>query len=185
LSASLTDVVSIFGFKFSLAFPLIIAWWIAWGDLKTRRIPNYLTFGAALAGLGFQLGYHGWSGMVGGLLGLALGFGLLIVPYILGGMGAGDVKALAALGAWLGPNQTLHLFLYLAIAGGVMALGMLLWRSLLWARIRGSVTLLTDRILCRHLPQLQPEAKAPEKLDGIPYGVAMALGMVALVILGD
>jgi prepilin peptidase CpaA len=170
------------GFMF---LPLAVSLWLAWGDLKTRRIPNYLTFGLALAGFGFQLGWSGLPGLGNAFLGLATGFGLLIIPYILGGMGAGDVKALAALGAWLGPYKTVELFIYMAVAGGLMALGILLWRGRLWAGIRGSVTLLINGILCRHLPQLQPEAKAPEKLDGIPYGVAMALGMVALVILGD
>jgi len=41
--------------------PLILACWMAWGDIRTRRIPNYLTLGAALAGLGFQFGTHGWA----------------------------------------------------------------------------------------------------------------------------
>jgi prepilin peptidase CpaA len=103
-----------------------------------------------------------------------LGFGFLILPYILGGMGAGDVKALAALGAWLGPFGTLYLFCYMAIAGGVMSLGVLIWKGLLWQKLLNMV-LSRDKV-----STLLPAQKTP----GIPYGVAMALGMLALMMTG-
>ena len=99
--------------------PFLIALWISYEDLRTRKIPNYLTFGAALAGLAYNLAVSGWGGLGDGLLGLLLGLAFLILPYLMGGMGAGDVKALAALGAWLGPAGTLYLFCYMAIAGGL------------------------------------------------------------------
>ncbi len=157
-----------------LIFPLAIALWISWNDLRTRKIPNYLTLGAALAGLLFNLAVSGLSGLTSALLGLLLGFGFLILPYILGGMGAGDVKALAALGAWLGPLGTLCLFCYMAIAGGLMSLGVLIWRGLLWQNF-------LNLILCQDKGSaLLPARKTP----GIPYGVAMALGMLALVMIG-
>jgi Flp pilus assembly protein protease CpaA len=57
-----------------LLLPLAIAMWIAWGDLRTYRIPNYLTLGTALAGLVFQIAFHGFSGVGSGFLGLILGF---------------------------------------------------------------------------------------------------------------
>ncbi len=117
-------------------FPLAIALWIAWGDLRTYRIPNYLTLGTALAGLAFQAWCHGLNGLGSGFMGLGLGFFLLFPVYLLGGMGAGDVKALAALGTWLGPALTLTLFFYMALAGGLMAIGVLLYKGLLWAKMR-------------------------------------------------
>jgi len=163
-----------------LVIPLILTLWIAWGDLRTRRIPNYLTLGTAVLGLGYNLIFHGWPGLLSGLLGLAAGFGFLILPYILGGMGAGDVKALAALGAWLGPRDTLFLFCYMGMAGGLMALGVLLWRGLLWQKIRAGWVILVNLILAR--PEGFEKPSFPrEETPGIPYGIAIAAGLVMLL----
>ena len=162
-----------------LLLPLAIALWIAWGDLRTYRIPNYLTLGATLAGLLYQAAFHGFSGVGSGLLGLALGFFLMFPFYLLGGMGAGDVKALAALGVWLGPGLTLMLFFYMAIAGGFMALGVLIYKGILWAKIRQGWSYLVSWILFRPVG-LSPGAAPEAEVKGLPYGVAIALGMVAL-----
>lgn len=162
-----------------LLLPLAIALWIAWGDLKTYRIPNYLTIGAALAGLVYQAAFHGLSGAGGSIMGLALGFFLLFPVYLLGGMGAGDVKALAALGTWLGPGLTLILFCYMAVAGGLMALGVLIYKGILWAKLRLYWSYLVSWILFRPTG-LKPGPAPKADVPGIPYGVAIALGMVAV-----
>lgn len=167
------------GAQGELVFPLLLALWMAWGDVKSRRIPNYLTFGGALAGLGFRWGYHGYFGLVDGVLGLALGLALLLLPYLKGGMGAGDVKALAALGAWLGPRPTLYLVFYMGLAGGVLVLGSLWWQGLLGAKIRRAWAALVNWVLC------QPYGPGPApsragKTETVPYGVALALGMALL-----
>src|SRR6476660_6881099 len=79
-------------------------------DIRQRRIPNYLTVPAALAGLLFHsFAPTGW-GILTSLGGFAVGFGLLLLPWILGGGGMGDVKLLAALGTWLGPLMILPAF---------------------------------------------------------------------------
>ena len=162
-----------------LLLPLAIAIWIAWGDLRTYRIPNYLTLGTALAGLVFQAVFHGFVGVGSGLLGLALGFFLMFPFYLLGGMGAGDVKALAALGTWLGPALSLMLFVYMAIAGGLMALGVLIYKGLLWAKLRLYWSYLVSWVLFRPTG-VRPGPPPPAEVQGIPYGVAIALGMAAL-----
>jgi len=158
---------------------------MAWEDLKARRLPNYLTLGTALAGLAVQFAAYGWPGLAAGLQGLGLGFGLLILPYALGGMGAGDVKALAALGAWLGPAQTLGLFVYMALAGGLMALGVLLWQGLLWASLKRLGVQLGGWLsaLRYGVAPVAAAAPAPGEMT-LPYGVAMALGMATLVLRG-
>lgn len=91
-------------------------------DLRTRRIPNVLTFGAAAGGLLFHLATNGIAGGIESAAGWAVGAAVLFVPFALGGMGAGDVKLLGALGAWLGPSDALWLALYTGVAGGVMAI---------------------------------------------------------------
>jgi len=91
-------------------------------DLRTRRVPNWLTFGSAAAALVFHMVSGGTSGVAHSALGWAAGTALLIVPYALGGLGAGDVKLVAALGAWLGPGDTFWLAMYTGVAGAVMAI---------------------------------------------------------------
>ena len=162
-----------------LILPLLLSLGMAGCDLKTRRIPNYLTLGGALGGLGFQLGYHGLPGLLDGLAGLGLGFILLLGPYLLGGMGAGDVKASAALGAWLGLWRAFSLFVYMGLAGGLIILVVLLWQRRLLAGIREMGNFLLNWVLCRHFDS-KPPPSAPRQRTTIPYGAAMALGMAVL-----
>jgi len=175
---SLTYLGPWLGRNAPLLLPLLLACWMAWRDIKTQRIPNYLTLGTAVAGLGFQLGCHGWGGLWSGFLGLALGFGLLIIPYLLKGMGAGDVKALAALGAWLGPRQTFFLFLYMGICGGLLVLFVLGWRGVLWSQMQQGWLFLRN-LWRRHQPDPKTSAHRLPK-QKIPYAVALALGMAVL-----
>lgn len=89
-------------------------------DLRTRRIPNVLTFGAA----GLALGFHAFAGGLASFgtsfAGWVVGLALLVPLFWLGGMGGGDVKLLAALGAWMGPRDVVWVALCSAIAGGAL-----------------------------------------------------------------
>jgi prepilin peptidase CpaA len=183
VAGSVIEAVGWMSSRGHLLIPLALTWWIAWGDLRTRRIPNYLTLGTAVAGLAFNVMSHGISGLADGILGMLLGCALLILPYLWGGMGAGDVKALAALGAWLGPKLTVFLFCYMGIAGGVIALGYLVWQGSLWQKIKQGWTFLLNLVLCQ--PDGVPRSSSPSQLtEGIPYGVAIAVGMMVLVGMG-
>ena len=90
-------------------------------DLRTRRIPNVLTMSAAAAALAFHLANGGLSAAGWSLAGLFLGALLFFPMFALRGMGAGDVKLLAAIGAWVGPGQVAIVALATSIAGGVIA----------------------------------------------------------------
>jgi prepilin peptidase CpaA len=183
VAGSWAEAVGWMSSRGNLLIPMGLTLWIAWGDVKTRRIPNYLTLGTAVAGLAFNCMTQGLPGLAYGILGMLLGFGFLILPYLWGGMGAGDVKALAALGAWLGPKLTVFLFCYMGIAGGVIALGYLVWTGSLWEKAKQGWTFLLNLILCR--PDGAPSPPAPSQLTtGIPYGVAIAVGMTVLVGVG-
>jgi prepilin peptidase CpaA len=91
-------------------------------DLRCRRIPNALTFSGALLGFLYSLVAHGGAGALGSVEGWALGLALWLPFYALGGMGAGDVKLLACVGAWVGPAGVIGVAIYASIAGGVLAL---------------------------------------------------------------
>jgi prepilin peptidase CpaA len=160
--------------------PLVLACWMAWGDARSRRIPNYLTLLAALSGLGFQFGAHGWAGLGQGLLGLCVGFALMIGFYLKGGMGAGDIKALAALGAWLGPLATLYLFMYMGLSGIPLIIFFLWRRGALKAKALEWWTLVVNRVLLRSQPAAPSPAPPPDRSVGLPYAVAMAMGMTLL-----
>ena len=90
-------------------------------DLRTRRIPNVLTLSAAAGALLFHLATGGWAAASWSLAGLALGALLFFPIFALRGMGAGDVKLLAAVGAWIGPGQVAFAALATSIAGGIIA----------------------------------------------------------------
>lgn len=91
-------------------------------DVRTRRIPNALTFSAALVGLLFHFAQSGTAGAQFAAGGWAVGLLLLLPYFALGGMGGGDVKLVAALGAWLGPSHAFWLAIYAGIAGGAIGL---------------------------------------------------------------
>jgi prepilin peptidase CpaA len=96
-------------------------------------------------------------------------------------MGAGDVKASAALGAWLGLWRAFALFVYTGLLGGLILLVMLLWQGRLLAEIRGGWNFLLNWLLCRPFDsKLAPSAPRPRIT--IPYGAAMALGMAMLCL---
>ena len=90
-------------------------------DLRARRIPNVLTFSAAAGAVLFHLVTGGWQAAGWSIVGLFVGALLFLPMFALRGMGAGDVKLLAAVGAWLGPGQVAVVALATSLAGGVMA----------------------------------------------------------------
>lgn len=183
VAGSFAEAVGWMSSRGHLLIPLALTVWIAWGDLRTRRIPNYLTLGTAAAGLAYNCMSQGLPGLANGILGMLLGFAFLILPYLWGGMGAGDVKALAALGAWLGPKLTVWLFCYMGVAGGVIAVGYLAWQGILWQKIKDGWAFLLNMVLCR--PDGPPRPPSPADLTaGIPYGAAIAVGMFVLVGVG-
>ncbi len=97
-------------------------------DLRSRRVPNVLTFGSAGVALVAHAVAPEGMGVLRAVAGLGLGFVLFFPVFLLRGMGAGDVKLLAALGAWVGAGLVLWTGFYTALAGGVLAVGVALAR---------------------------------------------------------
>lgn len=108
-------------------------------DIKERKILNIVTFPAILFGLIYHSILNGMSGIAYSGLGFLLGFGLLLVPFLLGGMGAGDVKLMAAIGALTGMNFTLQAFVFIALIGGGISILLIIKQKGLINSVRSSI----------------------------------------------
>jgi prepilin peptidase CpaA len=107
---------------------LVIAVVGGYTDVRSGKVYNLLTYPAAALGLVLQTVLAGTEGLVTGLGGLLAGLGILLIPYLLGFVGAGDVKLLAAVGTYVGPRDTASVMLYGAVLGGVLAILLLIRR---------------------------------------------------------
>ena len=145
-------------------------------DLRSRRVPNVLTLGAALVAFGYHGAVAGPSGVFFAARGWWLGLLLFLPLFALRGIGGGDVKLLAALGAWLGPSLVLWVAAYGAIAGGVFALVVSAMRGYTGQALTNVWGLLSYwRVMgVQSHPGLTLEtAKSPR----LPYAVPMAAGL--------
>lgn len=152
---------------------------VAW-DLRAWRIPNAVTFPAALAGVAYHVLVAGLVGLKMSVLGLAVGLGVLFIPFMLGGLGGGDVKLLAALGAWLGPKGVLFAALYSGLAGGVLALAAMAVSG--QGAFQSMRTIYEDLVFFVTFRE-RPEGPSRRK-KRIPYSVAIAAGTLGLIFLG-
>ena len=148
-------------------------------DLRSRKIPNELVLAILVTGWLFALlASQGALPALGmSIAGTAVGFGIWILFYVVGVIGAGDVKFFAAAGAWLGPGATWRAALVAAVAGGVLAIVMLLMEKRLGAVLRRIVLATSSRTLIAVPAQTVIQADTHRHL---PYGVALAIG--ALVV---
>jgi prepilin peptidase CpaA len=156
---------------------LVIAGVACVADLKTRRIPNVLTLGAAAGACGHYVVADGLPGLGLALGGWAVGLLLFLPVFALRGMGGGDVKLVAALGAWLGPGLTVWLALFTALAGGPLAIAVALSRGYLRQALSNVWALLTFW----RVAGLQPHPAMTLDTPGtprLPYAVPIAVGLV-------
>jgi prepilin peptidase CpaA len=152
-------------------------------DTLYTKIPNLLTCSVAVVGFIFNFSQSGLPGLAFSVLGLALGLGLFLWPFLAGGMGAGDVKALAGLGALLGPGAIFQVFLYTAFVGGVMAIVQYLFSRQLLSKIASWWAALLTFAGTRKVGDLLP-VSVQEKLK-FPYATAIAFGYYAFIVWGD
>ena len=173
-------------------------------DARFRRLPNWLTLGAAALGLALNLALRGLPGAGDSLLGWLVGSLLLFLPFALGGMGAGDVKFLAAVGALKGASFVFFTFIYMGLIGGAVALFIVARRQSLGALLRRAFASLRFAVTYfarfRALPPataLLPRPAFGEagtatgagraagaKAGGFPYGLAIAAGGMLALALG-
>jgi prepilin peptidase CpaA len=152
-------------------------------DLRTRRIPNWLNLSGLILGIGlnvFCLQSQGFKSAVAGF-GLAL---LIYAPlFLIRAMGAGDVKFMAAIGAIIGPQNWLTIFLTTAILGGVASLCLIVARGRFFVTL-ANVSTITSELSHGRMPfHKDPSLDVHDKRAvGLPHGTLIAISAVLFVI---
>ena len=156
----------------------------AFYDLRVRRIPNWVNLTGALLGLGLNGYFEGWAGAVTAISGLLVALCVYLPLYALKGMGAGDVKLMAAIGALAGLSNWVVIFIATALLGGLAALALVLWRK------RINQTLLNISLILGQLAK----GKAPAEQDNalsiqndkslkMPHGAIIAAGVGLFLVI--
>jgi prepilin peptidase CpaA len=141
-------------------------------DAASRRIPNVVCAATAASGVVFAATGVSRISLASSLIGLTLGMALMLPGYIFRSTGAGDVKLFAAAGTLLGGGKILSAFLFVAIAGGVLAVGVA------WHRGRLARTVKQTAWLCSHPSDAKAAVESPREHNRFPYGPAIAVGCV-------
>ena len=152
-----------------------------WTDLRSRRIPNWLTVPGLLVGLAANSVLSGWGGLKASLLGAAVGLALLLPFVLLRSLGAGDWKLAGSLGAFAGPGILMDLLLGSVFVAGVMAVALVIYKGRVRQTIRNIGHILISLVTFR-LPGSRVSLDNPDSLK-VPYGVALAFTVVLYGIL--
>ena len=169
--------------RYSILFVLLLIASIS--DCRSYKIPNWLTFGGSAFALIYsavvpftpQLAF-GWA-----LGGFALGLSLMLPLYMLGMMGAGDVKLMAMVGAFLGMTHTLYAVLFVFVSGGLAALVFALWHRSL-PRMLGNIKLTLESMMLSTIGGMRPQMPMVHgaSVGKLPYAVSITFGTTAFLI---
>jgi prepilin peptidase CpaA len=118
-------------------------------DIKSSRIPNAVTVSGTVIGLLYHLFTNGLEGILSSVIGLIIGFSIFFVLYLFGGVGAGDVKLFAAIGALTGTEFVLYTMMYSILYAGFIGLGILLFKKEFYQRIKNAFFFLFNLLLLR------------------------------------
>jgi prepilin peptidase CpaA len=152
-------------------------------DIPYRRIPNWITAAGVLVGLASNAFLYGWAGVQTSLAGLAVGFGAYFILYAMRAIGAGDVKLMAAIGAMVGWQDWVGIFIATAILGGFASVALMAKRG------RVKQTLWNVGFVLAEMKSGRAAYLSNEELDvrsgkavGLPHAAVIAAG--TLVFLG-
>lgn len=162
----------------SLLVPLAII--IAYYDVRYRRIPNAFVLATLAGGLIINLIFAGLSGVMTSLGGCALAFLPLFIMHIFGGMGAGDVKLFAAIGAVVGTSLVMPTLLIVVLTGGVIAVYSMIRNGTVRATMQRVLMILVGLLPGWQVPRF---AVPVDRRHTIPYGVAIMIGSLISVAL--
>jgi prepilin peptidase CpaA len=149
------------------------------------KVPNWITFPMIITGWAYStwaapsVGMAWYQGLGWSLLGTVIGLALLLPAYAIGGMGAGDVKLLAGVGAWMHGTHTVYAFGVSAVVGAVLAVGMV-WYRRAWAKHSGQFWMIVNEIMTIRDPEKLTEIAAERKSSMmlLPYGIPIAIGTI-------
>jgi prepilin peptidase CpaA len=155
--------------------------WAAYIDGKQLRVPNWLTFPMILSGMPYNtsVGGWGWDGFLMAFVGTIVGIMTLLPLRMVGGMGMGDVKLMAGIGAWLGVAVTWNIFVATVFVGAAMAIIMVLWKGE-WDKHYGQFLLIwAEWTNIRNPEKLAAIAKERKpRMFLLPYGIPICIGAI-------
>ena len=173
------SLIEIFPITF-LTVILIIA---AISDLRSHRIPNWLTFSTIVAGIVYHTYLKGYQGFLFSVQGVFLGFAFLMVFYLMGGTGAGDVKLMGAIGGLLGPKGVFTAFLFTALLGGIYAIVLLVLYGGLKDMVKRYGMMFRAFIFTNRMIYIPSENKGEKgNKPVLCYGVVIALGTLLSLV---
>jgi prepilin peptidase CpaA len=151
-------------------------------DVRANKIPNIVTVLFAVTAVAVHSFNRGFDGLLLSIAGLAVGIGLLLIPYLMGGMGAGDVKLMGAVGSFLGAKATFEAFLLVALLGGIYSVALILIRrDVFKGFFSGKIILLSSMVMLKQYVPLRMETSGHK--PRLKYGVAIALGTITHLVL--
>lgn len=151
----------------------------AYIDGKQLKVPNWITFPMVLTGLLYHVLSNGWDGASTSLLGICCGLLCLLPLYSIGGMGAGDVKLMAGIGAWLGASITWYAFLVTVVVGAMMAVVMVLWSGRVQHHVTQFFHIAYEIFTVRDPNKLFAIAKERKPtMFLLPYGIPICIGSI-------
>ena len=160
-----------------LFIPLAVA--IIYMDVRYRRIPNKLVLVTLIAGISLNLMFGGWHGLTSSLEGMALGFVLMFMLHAVGTMGAGDVKLFAAVGSIVGISSVLQTLLVVALMGGLLAIGKMIYARRAGRTMMGVVQFFYGLLPGQTVPRFEVP---PDGSNTLPYAIPICLGALVSVL---
>jgi prepilin peptidase CpaA len=165
----MNDMIGIFRFLYFVSILLIAAAC----DIRSHKIPNWLTIPSFLVAVSYHATCGGVAGLIFSLQGVALGMGIFSIPYLMGGMGAGDVKLMGVVGAFLGMGKVAMALLWTAVIGGLYAIVLLTYYATLKRTIRPCPSAVCP---CEVREEILTPSGAKLKKPCLYYGVVIAIG---------
>ena len=155
---------------------VVLALIAGWTDLRSRRIPNWLTVSGLVVGVAMNVFFGGWGGLKSSLLGVLVGLGLLLPFVLLRSLGAGDWKLAGAVGSFAGPGLLIDLLIGSIFVAGLMAAALIIYKRRVRQTLRNILHILISLVTFQ-LPGTRVSLDNPDALK-IPYGVALAFTVV-------